>query len=922
MKVPHSVVGRTQPSTLGRAYMDDGAAQGIAQAGAAIGAGLAAIGGRLDERQKKTERFKALTDFSSFESQTALALAEMKRNTKPGEGNFAAQAGATFDREAAKFLSTLPPDLQDEFQYRNAEFRKKLIADSMDFQYKQQDAFYRHGIDEEFQKAKTALDPTLGGDPAQLEAQRARVYETIDASDLADLDKEDLKTKIAIGLEGVTYKEAVKDAAKAVARGGAGAYELIRSEEGFRTDPYWDVNALRTGYGSDTVTRADGSVEPVNAGTRITREDAERDLKRRVDTEFGPRAKSQIGEREWGALSGNARAALISVTYNYGSLPNSVVQAAKTGDPESIARAVENLSANPGRRKREAAIIRGGGEPVEDVNIDDDPRFANLSYEDRLAARADAEREVAQENAALSAAQKAAYDAKLNTLLVGLHDGKMGQTAIDGARQSWLTDYDDINKAQNLLEEKDKSTALLRSAQEKLDSGAIWSPTDEDDKKMANALYGQRGPQALAAQDQGYVTTGLVPLVQHMGDIPTDAVGFLQGMARSNNPQKMLFAYNTLAMLQDAAPEAFDARVPESVARDVQYWRDRKDVVTEEELAAGLKGGNSQQERQARKILREEGLDFLSQKVDGIPRIKGLVDAVVGDMDVSWSRDPNVSDLPWAAIGLERDFRTAFIDEYERRGNVDEATAAATKSLQRQWGVSGVGGQDNLMKFPPEKVGYPKILGSYDWMTAQARQELGITQGPFQLLSDNQTRDEVLGYKRGGPAPSYTIVVTDDKGVSRLLLDDNGAPRRIFFEPTEVHKAAEQIDFRLKQIDSQILEADHAMQRAAIIARRNGEIIPSEYQERLEELSEERYEVGQQLERAATAGGLQKPRLGDNPAVKKRVEDIVNFSREQRPRNKPWIIFNENSAVGPFYPPWDPETPQDVEERRRFMRSE
>jgi hypothetical protein len=55
------------------------------------------------------------------------------------------------------------------------------------------------------------------------------------------------------------------------------------------------VNALRTGYGSDTVTLADGRVVPVTADTRVTREDAERDLARRVQTEFIPRAAQAVG---------------------------------------------------------------------------------------------------------------------------------------------------------------------------------------------------------------------------------------------------------------------------------------------------------------------------------------------------------------------------------------------------------------------------------------------------------------------------------------------------------------------------------------------------------------------------------------------------------------------------------------------------
>jgi len=156
------------------------------------------------------------------------------------------------------------------------------------------------------------------------------------------------------------------DEASSIGAGG-GAAALLRRFEGFRETPYWDVNALRTGYGSDTITRADGSVERVSAGTVVSREDAERDLARRV-REFEGKASDQVGASAWQALPDGARAALTSVAYNYGSLPNSVVEAVATGDTDAIASAVEglqghNAGVNRNRRLQEAAVIRGGAIP-------------------------------------------------------------------------------------------------------------------------------------------------------------------------------------------------------------------------------------------------------------------------------------------------------------------------------------------------------------------------------------------------------------------------------------------------------------------------------------------------------------------------------------------------------------------------------
>ncbi|ESZ25493.1 hypothetical protein [Mesorhizobium sp. L2C066B000] len=141
------------------------------------------------------------------------------------------------------------------------------------------------------------------------------------------------------------------------------AASILRKEEGFRPTPYWDVNAYRTGYGSDTITTPDGKKVRVQQGMKITRDDAERDLSRRL-VEFEHTAAGQTGSENWSKLPAATRGALLSVTYNYGSLPKRVVNAVRSGDQRQIADAVAGLSANRKRRQREAAIIRGGGAPA------------------------------------------------------------------------------------------------------------------------------------------------------------------------------------------------------------------------------------------------------------------------------------------------------------------------------------------------------------------------------------------------------------------------------------------------------------------------------------------------------------------------------------------------------------------------------
>lgn len=155
------------------------------------------------------------------------------------------------------------------------------------------------------------------------------------------------------------------------------AKAIIRKEEGFRASPYWDVNAYRVGYGSDTTTDAFDKVLTVKQGMTVSKEDAERDLTYRLSEREGKQARNQLGE-QWGKLGPSVQAALYSVAYNYGSLPKSVVAAAQTGDRDQIASAVSALSANPARRKREAAIISGSAPIGTDVERNIDPRPLQL----------------------------------------------------------------------------------------------------------------------------------------------------------------------------------------------------------------------------------------------------------------------------------------------------------------------------------------------------------------------------------------------------------------------------------------------------------------------------------------------------------------------------------------------------------------
>ena len=146
------------------------------------------------------------------------------------------------------------------------------------------------------------------------------------------------------------------------------AYDLIIKYEGFNATAKWDVSNWRIGHGSSTVTMADGSVYRLSNNRSdkptitITREDADRDLHRRVSDEFIPSVKKSLGADAYDAWEAGTIAALTSICYNYGSLPGSIIAAAKTKTTSTLVAAVRALETHNGginkkRRNKEADYI-------------------------------------------------------------------------------------------------------------------------------------------------------------------------------------------------------------------------------------------------------------------------------------------------------------------------------------------------------------------------------------------------------------------------------------------------------------------------------------------------------------------------------------------------------------------------------------
>lgn len=169
---------------------------------------------------------------------------------------------------------------------------------------------------------------------------------------------------------------------EAVGKAQSSAADQIRKHERFMEKAYGDTrtstgkfDAWRVGFGSDTTTRSDGTIEKVTRDTIVTLADAERDLSRRI-VEFQSGIQKAIGLETWRSLSEAQQGALTSIAYNYGSLPSKIVEAIKKGGgPEVVAQAIASLSANPARRKEEAqTYLSGSGVSLREAGIGVTPK--------------------------------------------------------------------------------------------------------------------------------------------------------------------------------------------------------------------------------------------------------------------------------------------------------------------------------------------------------------------------------------------------------------------------------------------------------------------------------------------------------------------------------------------------------------------
>lgn len=715
------------------------------QVGQALG-GMANAGaqlaGKIQANQRQVQAFDYEKRFSEIQQEDNLAYETRVRGMSGSAENHWTAARAETATRFDTWLKTLPEKEQADYASRAQEFQNRRVAGAFQDQYKQQDASVRTSISEEQRKAGLQVQQN----PQSYDTYVAAQEKLIDASPLTSLEKTQRKLEIRNALAFTAEQEKARRDPTAYVVASEGGLEgpkaLIRRKEGFRETPYWDQTAWRAGYGSDTTTKADGTKVKVQQGVKITREDAERDLDRRVSTEFIPAAVEAIGADAWKKLSPSAQAVMASLSYNYGAGawtggPNEnrngaggalsrVAAAAKAGDPQGIADAVRALAGHNGgvnakRRNSEADLVLNG------KSVGDAPSgaAASLTAQQSAVVNETARNELASQERQAAAQREADVAALRNQVFVDLKESASPEEAYRQARGSGvLTDVDDIEKAERVMETRRKTDSDFNVGAAVMAGGAaVANPFDKDQKAGVAAFY-ERGVKsgmdgaALAASV--FDRTGIV--------VPQFATS-IRGALVSQDENRVGAALVTATNMVRKNPNAFaGVEGTGEIEKNVSEFKRLTDTLgmsTEEATKRILADARDPSMRDP--VKDEQVAEFKKTSLKQASIDTRLQDKFNGQMPLGPQRTAIASIYGQFAEEGFQQFRDPV-----------KALAFADMRVEQQFGTqNGI-----IMRYPPSKSGLPALPGSGDnghaWINQQAvkyvKEEFGVVVDADQIV--------------------------------------------------------------------------------------------------------------------------------------------------------------------------------------------
>lgn len=606
---------------------------------------------------------------------------------------------------------------------------------------------------------------------AQQDPIAAVEYLSRNSGKLTALDQMNLVDKLAPMVADAAARDAVTMGSTPLVAPGS-ASDLIAGFENFSSAAFSDPqisdtgqqvgpNVYRAGYGSESITRADGSVVAVNPSTVVTEADAKRDLDRRIAEEILPRAIEMVGVEAWARLDGSTQNALLSVTHSIGSLPPQVARAVVQGDRMAIASAIEELAPldgglNADRRRKEAALVRNGlgagvvfSERVEAV-------LQSLPADLSVQIRETAADEIGRERAAEASARNAASAAAKDTISLAIATGQLKSE--QEILQHPLLDDGDKAALVNTFKSAQGATAEARSYLEALDAGTAraLNPYYGDDRSLANKAFEMQMATLPAEQRKA----AALDFVRESGIIPDQMIAAVRHDLNSTDGRAVAAALEQSAVLMIAAPQAVahldNAQEIEEAAATYTALIDQRGMSLEEAAAHVMEMRKPENKRDA---------ELLKSAWTEAAKGLGIGDVLSAFGDNILPGGPVAGLTPLQQEAVLADYLSAAEAAFKgpAQGDVGIARSMALAEIKRTYGISTVSGQEVITAYPPEMF-YPPVGGSHDYIRemafADVRQFAPDAQN-VMLTAVPETAQDV----RSGKPPRYALTFVRPDGV-------------------------------------------------------------------------------------------------------------------------------------------------------------
>lgn len=765
--------------------------------GAAVGAGLQQLGDAGADAGKAVQQFELVkqeeenrlaefdrqTQFVAFGSDQATKLEEARRNLSGPAQDFTKTFMGGFDADATAFLEKVPERDRHAWQARMAQLRAGVAGDALRSEFGQRDAYYKTTIGSSLEKLQNGAMQR----PDKLGDWLAQGEQIINTSGLSAQDKLEYVTrwKGAVAVA-AAQGDVMRDPEGAIARLGgmtseetAGvvspttadvASKIINVESGGRADARNKASSA-SGLGQFTdSTWLSLYKQKIGSGgltdAQILAKKTDPELSRRMTNFLVDANKAVLGDKGLPATDANVytlhflgpehgvdliRAPADKPVESF--LPKSFITANRSVLAGKTAGQVREWAARKmGGNAAPAKLGQSSASPNAPPTVD--PRYADLPFEARQQLIGQAQREIDRKQAVAAQAEQEAHNAWLNQFMNDLNDGKAGAADIEAARKSGvLTDFDEINRAQNIVEQRNKGMADLATYNAMWAANQKFNPFDDATKRAVEAGFRE------AVKNGNAPLNAISAIWQRTGVLPESGAAMLRGGLVSTDANQVAMAASVASNMLQRNPNAFagvqgGSDIEQAAALYSHYVNDLG--LTAQDAAQRVAQRNAPEVKR-RVDVNKPALDAFRTKLR-----KNDVGNMLSNAFGGWfTIDPEFT-APEQVNAAAQDYADFASEHYEQHGDESAAQAYAMQQMKKLYGA--VNGR--LMKFPPTRA-YPAVQGRHDYIFEQAAGDIQRVTGrkiaPDKIYLMPIPSATAQAFRAGRPTP-YSVHYIDTVG--------------------------------------------------------------------------------------------------------------------------------------------------------------